>query len=994
MLQLLSLGLYGQQIQFEHIKTEDGLSQNSVVSIAQDSSGFLWFATQDGLNKYDGSNFRIYEVFFRDNTDVDNNKLGKVMVDKQGRVWMTTFDGGVQYCDPNTEKFSYVKDVGDASYILQADTEVIWVSSFSTGLYRISVNGEEELVDHLLKDISINKIISHDQYLYLTTQKGIIKYDPRSGQRTNLFAELKNITDLIITSGSKYYISTSGYGLYTANNEVRVEQYANLDTDLLIQDIHMDNAERLWVATYGNGLFMIKDSVVTHFEPNPLDDGSIGYNDILSLFEYQDSNLWFGSDGGGLSYITSNKKPIYSLTNSRMPDNIPVDVVRSLCTDAEDNIWIGTSGKGLTMISSDGSMVRYFNTNGAEGSKLTSDRVMSLLYDKNGDMWVGTQDGGLMCVRAGSEMTEQIDAGLSAKTIWDIKEAGEDHLWLCTRKEGLILFNKKSLTWNKLSPLQGFGALTEASIRVIIDGVGEEYLVGTDAGEVFAVRKDSRQRRIQLNRQNAGGIKCLYLDDDHLWIGTQQSGIIIINFNTGKQIEINKSSGLPNNVVYSILEQDERYVWISTNLGICQIDKDRAYQEEGSVVIQYLTAENGLIGNEFNTGAYHQSAGGTMYFGGIGGVNWFDPRQIEKDREPISIVLLDLITTNRDGQDIKHISDRSSIDLKHTDRNFQIRYVAQSYAKTKTKYQYKLEGINTEWIDNESNELVSFSNIPPGEYTLLLNATNSDGVWTADPVRFEINIIPAFWQTWWFKLLAICAVVGLIWFLFTVRVGEIRKTSALKEQITKVEAKALKLQMNPHFLFNSLNAIDNYILKNEKLIASDYLSKFSKLMRQILDYSEHNRITLTQELETLGLYIKMEQLRFLNKFNYEINIDNGVDTNAAMLPPLILQPFVENAIWHGLMHMEGDGMLNITICNINNGIKCVIEDNGIGRESAKMIKTKSATKYKSHGIRITKERLNLNNELNKIGANIYIEDKYDDKGEPQGTKVTIHLPSK
>jgi len=977
---VLSSSLYGQQIQFEQVSTNDGLSQNSVISIAQDASGFMWFATQDGLNKYDGSNVTQYEIFFRDDTEKDDYKLGKIAVDLQGRIWMTTLDGGLQYCNPTTEKFKYIKDVDDASFILQNDTNEFWVSSFSKGLYSVSLDTEEPQIEQFLIDQAINKIINYDGHILLLTQDGMFKFDTKTKLSTALFPDLGNITDLVVDNKGKLIISTFGQGLYIMEDDKNTIPFSNLPSDLLIHDIHIDRSNRLWVATHGEGLYLVQDSKIDQFKVNPLDNTSINYNDILCIYEDRDDNLWFGTDGGGASYLVSDQKPIYSITNNNTPQNMPVDIVRSITTDMDNNLWVGTSGKGLTMLSRDRSVIRHYNTERSKGLSLQSNRIMSLYHDDDQNLWIGTQAGGLMLKKAGIENFKKINLNLPAITIWNITAASDGMLWLCTRNEGLILLDKSDLSWRKLSVREGFDVLNNGNIRTIIKGKGDEYFAGTEEGEVYGVRTDSRHRKIDISRENIGAIKSLYLDNDKLWVGTQQSGIIIVDLNHGKQIELNRSTGLPNNVVYSILQQDDDYVWISTNMGICQIDKTRAYQGDGEVVVQHLTAQNGLIGNEFNTGASHISDDGTMYFGGIDGINWFDPNDISKDEEPVGIILLDLITTSKDGQDIKHA------------RDFQVRYVAQSYARTKTKYQYKLEGINEDWIDNESNELISFSNIPPGEYTLLLNATNGDGVWADEPVQFGINIIPAFWQTWWFRLLVIGAAIGLVWYLFTVRVNEIRKTSALKEQITKVEAKALKLQMNPHFLFNSLNAIDNYILKNEKLIASDYLSKFSKLMRQILDYSEQNTITLTQELETLELYIKMERLRFQEKFDYKLQISNQVDTNACLLPPLILQPFVENAIWHGLMHLKSDGELNILIAKDGDYIDCIIDDNGIGRESAARIKTKSAVKHKSHGIRITEERLKLDNELNKIGAKITIEDKHDELANSAGTKVTISLP--
>lgn len=983
------LSALGQQIQFETVSAIDGLSQNSVVSVAQDSMGFIWFATQDGLNRYDGSNFQKYEVFFKDITEKDFSQLGKLSVDSKSKIWMTTLSGGLQYFSQKENKFKTVDGIEDASYIYHQDASHHWVADFKAGLYQLTITEQDHILKNIIPNIYISKIIQDDQLLLLT-DRGVIRFDPDTGNQSRLFESLGHISDLLISEYGEYLIATHDDKIYHSKDGSSYSLYLQLPNGGIIQDVHKDSKERLWIATYGEGVFLYDEKELIQFKTDPLNPKALCYSDVLCIYEDLDKNIWFGTDGGGVSYIAGDRKPIHSLVNHMLPKTVPVDVSRAISKDKSGYTWIGTSGKGLSVVSKDLKTTKHFNT---QNSPLVSDRIMSLYHDDEDNMWVGTQTAGLLRFTAQGKNIKQVNSKLPAKTIWDIEQADEDHLWLCTRKNGLIILDKDEWTWEKPVLPEQIAYLDSSNVRVIASGADETFFIGTESGKIFKIEDNEIDSEIKIKNLETGPIKSIYVDQNKLWIGTLQSGLVIVDLQSGQQWHIDKSKGLPNNVVYSILPQDESTVWISSNFGICQIDKEKLLQEESGFVKQHLTINNGLVSNEFNTGAYYMDQDGVMYFGGIDGINWFDPERILKDVKPADIVLLDLITTNKEGQEVIDISSKSEVDLRYPIRNFQLRYVAQSFSSSsKTRYKYMLEGINEEWVDNESNELVSFSNVSPGNYTFKLRSTNNDGVWSTVPLKLSINVIPAFWETTWFQALVVLVSLGLLWLIYHLRVKELKRANELKEQLAQVEAKALKLQMNPHFLFNSLNAIDNYILKNEKIKASDYLSKFSKLMRQVLDYSEVSYISLTQELKTLELYINMERLRFQERFQYKINIEESVDTNLVKVPPLVLQPIVENAIWHGLMHLDEGGVLKIDIVKSENNIKCIIDDNGIGRKKAEEINSKSATKHKSFGMRITEKRLSLNRDLHKIGASINVVDKQHPNGDSAGTAVEINFP--
>jgi len=952
--------------------------------------GFIWFATQDGLNRYDGSYFIKHEVFFKDNTQSEYSQLGELHVDDANRIWMTTLSGDLQFYDQQEGAFKNIDGIENVSDVLQHSSTSYFVSSFGSGLYRINLENENYVVTHLIEDTYIKKIVKSDD-LILLTDHGVIKYNPETDHQIPLFKELGHISDFISFKNDEFVFAANGNKLYLSTVDGSYSEFSSLAQGSIIQDLLLDSNDRLWVATRGKGVFLFEDDQWVNFQLDPLNPGSISYNDVLSIFEDKQGNLWFGTDGGGVNFLAGNSKPIQLLTNSLAPNNIPVDVPRALSTDSEGNLWIGTSGKGLSKISKAKNQSKNYNVARSSSQGFTSDRIVSLYHDDSGDLWVGTQEGGLLKKKKYQEQFQKINNGLPANTIWDIEEANENSLWICTRTYGLLIVDKKTENWRPAA--LGIEGMGNSNVRVIAKGKPGQFFIGTEAGKVFEITDFKISRGISINVKDLGPIKSLLVQNDKLWIGSQKSGLIVKDLKGTEEWHIDKSKGLPNNVVYGILPQNENSIWISTNDGICQIDQKKLMEGEQEFIKQHLTIANGLVSNEFNTGAYHINEMGVMYFGGIDGVNWFSPNEILKDFSPMNVVLLDVITTGQKGQEVTRITNKSSIELKSPVRNFQLRYVAQSFSKTsKTKYRYQLEGINEDWVDNETNELVSFSNIPPGEYNFKLRCTNRDGVWSKTPVELSINIKPLFWQTWWFKILSLLLGIGLLWYLYSVRVNELKRTSALKEQLGDIKAKALKLQMNPHFLFNSLNAIDHYILKNEKVKASDYLSKFSKLMRQILDHSELNQISLAQELETLELYINIEQLRFQDTFTYDIDADEGINLDHVMVPPLIFQPFVENAIWHGLMHLNEGGKLKIQVRQEGELIKCIIQDNGIGRQKAEEINTKSAMKKKSYGMSITEKRLSLNNDLNKVNSSVKVHDKMNEDGTSAGTSIEINIP--
>ena len=316
----------------------------------------------------------------------------------------------------------------------------------------------------------------------------------------------------------------------------------------------------------------------------------------------------------------------------------------------------------------------------------------------------------------------------------------------------------------------------------------------------------------------------------------------------------------------------------------------------------------------------------------------------------------------------------------------------------KNKYAYFLEKFDndTNYCD-ASRRFASYTRVPPGTYVFRLKASNSDGVWNEKGISFAIIINPPWWSTWWFRLGSILLISLIAWYIIFLRLRNIhirhedeKRILEIEKQMFSLEQTALRLQMNPHFIFNSLNSIQSVVIANDTDKAINYLAKFANLMRFILSHSQKPFVNLSDELKATEIYLDVERLRFDNKFNYAIEIDPVIDEEFLEIPPMILQPYIENAILHGLLNKEGVGKLNIQLMMMDKEyLKCVIEDNGIGREKAAEIRQRTGLHHKSKGMMITQKRLEILNKTNKDQVNVKIVDLKDENNQACGTRVEL-----
>ncbi len=470
-------------------------------------------------------------------------------------------------------------------------------------------------------------------------------------------------------------------------------------------------------------------------------------------------------------------------------------------------------------------------------------------------------------------------------------------------------------------------------------------------------------------------------DDGTIWVcaGHGRLAKITDTHDLAQQLEeIEFFPAILNDRANDILADHNGHIWISSSHGLFRC-------HPGTHRVDHFGKQVGL--NEIN--GLSLDLRGNILAATKDGFYRFDPSSIK----PFAHTPHPVIESFRVFDTPYSIPEDTSpkIILTYQQNFFSFEFSAIDYTgKSKKEFAYILEGINDDWILAGNRRYAAFTNIRGGTYTFKVKVRNEFGLWS-DPVTLDITIVPPIWERTWFWALISFLILALAYLAYSYRINQIKKKEQLKaafsKQLAEVEMKALRAQMNPHFLFNSLNAIKYYVLKRSKEKAAEYLTDFARLIRLVLNNSSQSIISLDKELEALELYIRIERLRFDEKFDYKLHIDPALETTAISIPPLLIQPFVENAIWHGLMHKTGDkGFLHISIHRIPTGIECIVEDNGIGRQRAAEVKSKSAQHQKSFGLNITRDRMAISKILNNIDITTEIQDMYDGQGEPSGTK--------
>lgn len=983
----------------------DGIPQSYISGIVQDPSGFIWISTRDGLARYDGRKFKTFRNERDNPSSLTSNIIDKLFLDKTGRLWICHEKGDVDVLDTRTQKitrlttetpFSILKGAfkpGDN--IVQDKGGTYWILANTGQLFE--VNYPKKLVRKRnlsqlfpsLNETQITGIALHGDSLLLTldrcmiyvdTQLRLLKRIPYGFDKPHLYhpdRSWKDNSPIIRANGDIIIPDENRLILYQATSQ-KFKVYQLPEQRYYITPHLLSTTENELLIAYDHFIFRFtEDNLLQQW---PADSHTKSVKTALLLD--RSGVLWVGTNGYGIRLHDTYLKQMPQLSyHSGFPSvalemlGVSEEVIRTTfienmnayffrwTNNSRGEIWISKAGRDVV----DKPNMLYYHQG----------KLKKLVFQVSKEDNIPLQ-------------------GLDALTI-----SPQGRLWALDNHFRLFSFDANTLT-AKVHPAIDHGFPTGQLIEINSMTMDGEFTfwISTSVGVFRYNIQNGQVTHILQKYPNLHPLCTLQdpSDDRLLWIGTYSDGLIRFNKEDGTTTFFSQQNGLPNNTVYAIIPWKKAF-WCSSNKGIFSFNR-KSHQ-----VILYRTQGVKPI-EEFNRFHYFLSADGQMGFGASEGYTVFCPEELNEDHFQPEIALTAIKINNKtldwkapDSPAKEPINDLTELRLPYYQNFLSFEYAALQFnIPEKLQYRYKLTDIDTGWIVAGNENTATYTTIPPGNYTLFINASNTSGKWSSQIKELHIFIAPPFWQTWWFRLCILLALIGFAFSITQQRIRNIRKKDrhrlAFERETMELEAQALRLQMNPHFIFNCLNSIKALIQEDQGRKAVNYLTTFSKLTRNQLK-NDQREVSLKEELDSLKLYLQLEAFRFEDKINYHFDIDPSINLYAIKVPPLLLQPFVENAIIHGIMPLPTEGTIRIRLKRGDNVVICEIDDNGIGRERAALKSLLDKPVHQSKGMLLVQHRLKLHNTLKHRNIGFEVYDKKDKLERAEGTCITFtfHISS-
>lgn len=890
----LSAAVISPHLIFRRLSIEHGLSQNSVNCIIQDRTGFMWFGTETGLNRYDGYNFKVFVPREGDPYSISNSWINALFEDHHGSIWVGTENGLNQYIPSREQFIRFFHDPDDSSSL--SSNRVFCIYEDSAGRLWVGTDAGLNLLDRARRTFTrfqhnpdnpnsishnvIRTIVEDPEgRLWIGTSGGGLNcYDPQTGRFTRFptdpaspSAPLDNFIGTLIvasvpdnsvpsatsspasgtaafTSGSHrgtpemlktyLWIGTATKGLVRLDlSDMSFKTFrhdpaspASLPNDNVVS-LALDYSDkssskypvRLWVGTYNGGLSCLdltKDSdSFINFRNRPSDLFSLSDNRVVSLFYSRDGILWAGTFGG-VSQLNLNQRRFQRFLSDILdPTSLSYPEVRAILYSRSRVLWVGTDGGGLNGFDRAASrryLIRHDPANPSSPRHLSSNRVFSIAEDRRtGQLWVGTYDGGLNLFDPETGLVYHFrhrpsdPTSLSDNRIRPLLLDSKGRLWVGTDGGGLNQFDpatRKVVRVYRYDP-ENPNTISSNRIFSIAEDSRGFIWVGAYGGGLCRLTPETGQViRYSHNPKDPSSLRSNFVinihvaSDDSIWVGTNGGGLCRFDPATEKFKCYTETDGLPSSVIYAVLEDKKGNIWISSNHGISRL-------EPSTGRIKNFDIFDGLQSYEFNGGACHRGWQGLLYFGGINGFNAFNPEEIEDIKVPPKVVLTELQVANipvkpgiplQDGSKrillTRALPQTQEIVLTWKQSKISLEYAALNYVcPEKNQYAYILEGLEKEWNYAGNRRFATYSNLPPGTYTFRVKASNCDGVWNETGASLTIRVIPAFWQTWWFRSLIFLSALGLLYLGFRFRLAQAKRRAEELERIVAQRTEELRV---------------------------------------------------------------------------------------------------------------------------------------------------------------------------------------------------------
>ncbi|MGZ4042541.1 MAG: sensor histidine kinase [Bacteroidia bacterium] len=963
----------GQQLIFNNISNQLGLPAQESYNVMQDSKGYIWISTEAGLCRYNGSYCKV----FSKKNGLPENSCYAVSEDNNRSLWILSSANRVlQYIHDSLKESVFSKNFSSQlkkglsqAYNLSFINDSIIISTQNAS-YICAVNSST--IRTILPDTtcgyyflkSKNFLINIKSYsnvacLNRLAAKGILSLDINTGKEIKqIVLEYKSKeqpTWRVLTAANKKGESFIAFGkkLLKLNADY---SYAVYELPADIVSLYCDAYNGLWIGTIKSGVHYYADTDDMNNKTVSLE----GYS-VTGICVDKENGVWCSTLEKGVFY-SRNKSVINYANNADL--NKPADLLKY----EGGKLFISTGNNKLIEFEKE-NIFKY-------NLKFSSNDAMTDILKRN-DGWVVSGKNNIV------ETNNEFSSAIYVKNTETGFYAGASQLSYLNDKKlvaihyGVMLeiIDDKAILIK--DPLESGGRC----LQYIGDHV---LLYGCKDGlyKMFVYNNTNTNYVTKKIKGIEGTVtKIIKTSANEVWVATKENGIYI--YKGDSVINMTSALKLPTDRFFDITEDRFGNIWLGGNVGLIKVISKRASK--------LYTTLNGLPSNEIYKVAADSNF---IYLSGTEGISRF-PLNMELSNTAAPDIYLNSLKVRG-----TLVSGKDKMSLSYNDNSLKLELDALTFKETgNPTLFYGLKGLNEKTFktDTVKGNIISLDNLPPDAYELSVFAVNNDGVKSIKPVLLNFEVQKPYWQSIFFILGCIVCFILIVFITVKQIIKRIQKKEEEKTKVNKQLAEfqltALQAQMNPHFIFNAINSIQNYILKKKEQEAYNYLAKFSKLIRMVLTNSEQKTLSLYDELEMVKLYVELEQLRFKKNFEFKLDIADAVEIHRMQIPSMLIQPYIENAIWHGLMNMEDErkGILSIHISIENQLLKIVIEDNGIGREQAAKYKNESV--HKSVAMKLTEKRLMMINTMTDyVGANVLVSDLKDKSGNTCGTRVVIYLP--
>jgi ligand-binding sensor domain-containing protein len=993
-------------LSFQHLSSQDGLTENRANSfVFKDSRGYAWISSLGGVYRFDGIQIKLYPPDPAIEGSLQEGLVqSNFFEDSKGDLWFSTYTGIHRYLR-RTDRFERVemrsvdREMPAAQYhafFLESDS-LLW---FAADSIIFTYNLQTEQASYVCSTIGRRFGVDVDEQGVLRrivecpwnvhAGIGVIDLNERRRPKQHIVERFSGVGGMEPVYVSDAAVDDEGiiwlcsnFGLIRFNrNAPNPYQHFPLSASatsgfrhLAIQDpntLLLSGASGIWQFDKKRERF------IQNWKHDPSDPGSLSQYLVQELFLDQSNTLWVSVYNRGVDYASFHRNrfdnPAKHLAN-------PAFLVSALAEDKYGRIWCNVTRQGLFVYDKEGKSAKKYEVSKQQGAQSLSGEVQLLYADNQGDIWVISSNRLYLFIPETDQFSQ----------IGNVPSSSEYNIVQVKDKHYLS-------TVNKLMEVYPKNDFREEGMReVFLDGIKPDEYVKIisipSADALYVHSNDSIKEFLPRGENLILGQKLAFPYFIYDVSSQRNNEEVLINTNAGvfiwypKSFQLSKlpAGGLRFREGCSCATFDDSgRIWAALGTNIERLDP------KGPASLTFYP-EDGISAGSFQLGVCLSASDGKLWFGGGNGLAVFLPDDVIPYPYPPSPHLASFAVNSIPYKGNLYFDEAEYLEFAYNENNFSLELRAAGYHLPRlSRIRYRLLGYDDAWQIAENGATIRYNQLPPKKYYLELIAINANGI-ESEPKVLCLIIHPPFWQRWWFVLLVFVALVSFGYAIYAYRLNQLKKEWGFRQKNLISEMKALRAQMNPHFIFNALNSIKALVLRQENQKADHALGRFADLMRQMLDNSSQETVPLEREIEFLEHYLAVEAMRFNQPFDWSIMVAEDVDDYEVQIPTMILQPFVENAIVHGIMPKPEGGKLVIDIAQDGPSLRCRIEDDGIGRAAAAKRKSSAAKHHQSQGIAITLERLALYDQKNGLCSSCQTNDLFGADGQPAGTQVIIHI---